>query len=500
MRMRTVLILLLGMSVFTISGSAEGAGPSRRAKIPTRSAIPYIGAIVVDPATGRVLWEDKADAPGYPASLVKLMDLLLVIEGLEAGHLRLTEPVRVTAASSRIGGSQVYLAENEVFSLEELVYATAIHSANDAATALAIHVAGTKDAFVELMNRRAAELGMAGTRFGSVHGLPPAAGQKPDVSSARDLAVLACEILKHPQVLRYTSIKARPFRNGSFDLRNPNRLIGTYEGCDGLKTGYIAAGGFSIVATAERNGRRVVAVVLGCKERKTRDEEGAGLLSKGFLALASLPPPVLPVDVAPVAETNIAACAESACTSQGRCVLASVLTACAAGAVVILACVRLRRLLAARSDCPGEHDLQAMLVMPETDARLPCFSSRPSDVVEDAMMDAAKSRRGENLSVPGANVFVVYPAGSVQSITLWPLRTESGGEVWRWDSANKSFVTRTADNQEKYVTIRTCAGGSPSEPSETVLPLLQAEVRQIDGSYWIWGRARAEFAEQFGKP
>ena len=134
---------------------------------------PYLGAIVVDAATGKVLFEDNADAKGYPASVTKLMVLLVILDAVDSRHLTLDEPVTVTAESAKIGGSQVYLKEGEVFSVDELLYALIVQSANDAATALAIHYAGSKDAFVGLMNRRAREIGMTSTVFHSVHGLPP---------------------------------------------------------------------------------------------------------------------------------------------------------------------------------------------------------------------------------------------------------------------------------------------------------------------------------------
>ena len=290
---------------------APASPATGRAAIDIRSADPYLGAIAVDAATGRVLFEDKADEPGYPASVIKLMDLLLIEERIDAGLLALTNMVQVTAEAARTGGSQVYLAEKEVFPIEELVAALAIHSANDAAVALAVHVAGTPKVFIDLMNKRAAELGMLATRFHSVHGLPPGEGQEPDVSTARDLTLLAREVLRHPDVTRYTSAQNRPFRNGSFALRNPDHLLGSYPGCDGLKTGYFLAGGFSIVATAQRDGRRVIAVVLGSKDSKVRDATARDLLSKGFLALEALPPAAVtnavPTHAVPVARPPKAA-------------------------------------------------------------------------------------------------------------------------------------------------------------------------------------------------
>jgi D-alanyl-D-alanine carboxypeptidase (penicillin-binding protein 5/6) len=302
-RGKCFLMWVLGVMVAATLGLGEAATKpatkakpvksSGRASLPTRSAQPYLGAIVVEAATGQVLFEQNADQAGFPASVIKLMDAFVILDRIAEGHLSLSNTVTVTAESSRIGGSQVYLAEHEVFPLEELLYALMVQSANDAASALAIHVGGTAAAFVELMNQKAAALSLTNTRFHSVHGLPPATGQAGDVSSARDLATLSAALIRtHPDILRYTATRERGFRNGEFILRNHNHLLGSYQGCDGLKTGYITAGGFSMVATAERNGRRVIAVVLGSQDRKVRDLHVAELMSKGFAALPPLPPPV----------------------------------------------------------------------------------------------------------------------------------------------------------------------------------------------------------------
>jgi D-alanyl-D-alanine carboxypeptidase (penicillin-binding protein 5/6) len=161
-----------------------------------------------------------------------------------------------------------------------------VQSANDAAVALAIHISGTKDGFVALMNERAAEIGMSSTSINSVHGLPPGKEQKPDVTTARDLAILARQVLKKKDALRYTSTRERGFRNDTFIMRNHNPLLSTFDGCDGLKTGYYKKAGFSIAATAERNGVRLIAIVLGCPDKNTRNAKAAELLSRGFLAHA----------------------------------------------------------------------------------------------------------------------------------------------------------------------------------------------------------------------
>ena len=287
---RRLLMPLLGTLLLVLPATA------RRAAISTVSRDPYMGALVVS-AEGEVLFEDNADAQGYPASMVKLMNLLLILENVERGALSMKDPVVVTADASNMGGTQVFLKEHESFPLEDMLYAMMVQSANDAAVALAIKVAGSKEGFVDLMNRRAAELGMRKTRFHSVHGLPPAEGQEPDVSTPRDMARLGLALLRRSDVLPFTSTLKRPFRTDSpqpFIMENHNRLLGTFEGCDGLKTGYIKAGGDGIAATAQRGGKRVLAIVMGSLIRETRDAKTRELLATGLNELARKPAPPPP--------------------------------------------------------------------------------------------------------------------------------------------------------------------------------------------------------------
>jgi len=250
---------------------------------------PWLGAIVVDAATGKVLFEDGADASGYPASLVKLMDLLIILEKIEQGQLSLHDQVPVSAKATRAAPSKVWLTEKESFTVDEMLYALMVVSANDAAIALAEKVAGSTDAFLELMNKRARELGMTSTVFHSVNGLPPARGQEHDVTTARDISILCREALKHADTLRYSSTRDRTFRpnagSKTVAMHTHNHLLGRVPGCDGLKTGYISDSGFSIAVTAARNGRRIIAVVLDSVSSKVRDDRAAELVARGFAAL-----------------------------------------------------------------------------------------------------------------------------------------------------------------------------------------------------------------------
>ena len=268
---------------------------------------PYIGAIVLNADTGKTLFEDKADVPGYPASTLKLMTLLVLHEKIEAGELKLTDLVSVSKKASTTGGSQVWLDTREKFRVEDLLYALMIQSANDAAVALAEHVAVSTEAFVALMNAKAAKLGMENTRFASVHGLPPGADQKHDVSTARDLGILCRELCKRPGIFDYTSTPARQFRAplegaGIPDAQRPVYVANAkpidmlthnpflkpphkIEGCDGFKTGYTVSAGYSIAVTCKRNNRRVIVVVLGSEKRETRDAKAKALLSQAWAAL-----------------------------------------------------------------------------------------------------------------------------------------------------------------------------------------------------------------------
>jgi serine-type D-Ala-D-Ala carboxypeptidase (penicillin-binding protein 5/6) len=260
-----------------------------RAKVNSISRDPYISALLLDGDTGKTLLADNADAMVYPASVLKLMNLLVILERIEQGTLRLDEMVQVTREAAKTGGSQVYLDPKEQFSVEDLLYALMVQSANDAAVALATHIAGSKEGFVALMNQKAEALGMKNTHFYSVHGLPPSDGQKPDQTTARDLSILCRELARRPDALQYTGTKERGFRENTFIMRNHNHLLGEVDGCDGFKTGFFDAAGFSIAATAKKGGVRIIAIVMGSKDRKVRDAKAKELLAKGFILIPPKP-------------------------------------------------------------------------------------------------------------------------------------------------------------------------------------------------------------------
>ena len=253
-------------------------GSSEAAETPA-----YKSAILMEAETGKVLYEYQADEKGIPASIVKMMVMLLTAEAAKKGVFSLDQDVTVSTEASRMGGSQVYLKEGEIFPLGTLLKAVTISSANDASYAIAEHMAGTIEAMVDLMNERAKELGMSKTGYTNVHGLPPAPGQEQDYTSARDTAILAREIIKHPLILKWTGRWKDTIREGKFTLFNTNRnLLRTFRGMDGIKTGYYKEAGYNLCATARRNNMRLISVVLGTATRKGRDKETRKLLLQGF--------------------------------------------------------------------------------------------------------------------------------------------------------------------------------------------------------------------------
>jgi D-alanyl-D-alanine carboxypeptidase (penicillin-binding protein 5/6) len=247
-------------------------------------------AILVDASTGQELFSKNADLQLPPASMVKIMTMLLVMEEIDSGRAKLTDKVTVSARSSTTGGSQVYLKEGESFTVEEMLKAVAIHSANDASVALAEHFSGAVEAFVDAMNRRAKELGLEKTVFTNPDGLPPEKGQDPTLSSARELSIMARELIKHPKILEWTTIQNMIFREQPKTiLYNTNKLVGKYQGLDGLKTGHTDEAGWCLTATAKRGDVRLVSVVMKTKSESERSTQTARLLDYGFRSFVPVP-------------------------------------------------------------------------------------------------------------------------------------------------------------------------------------------------------------------
>ncbi|HHV56114.1 MAG TPA: D-alanyl-D-alanine carboxypeptidase [Firmicutes bacterium] len=263
--------------------------PFARAETAPESPSPVPGfdpgvpaAFLVDTGTGQVLYEKSADEKVSPASISKVMVLLLAMEAIEEGRAHLDDQVQISERAASMGGSQLYLAAGSSYTLQELLEMLAIASANDATVAITEYLAGSEAVFVAAMNRRAKELGMKDTVFRDASGLPLANGEE-NVSTARDIARMSLELVRRfPKVLEWTSIWTKQFRPDLPVAVNTNRLIRRYPGADGLKTGHTEKAGYSVVATARRDDRRLLAVVLRAGSDQERLQATTSLLDYGF--------------------------------------------------------------------------------------------------------------------------------------------------------------------------------------------------------------------------
>ena len=283
-----------------ISGLLAGALTLLLA-LPARAeslAVEAGACLLMEKTTGEVLYAVNEHQPLEPASVTKIMTILLVMEAIDAGTLSYDDMVTASAYACSMGGSQIWLKENEQMSVEEMLKAVCVASANDCSVALAEHLAGSAEAFVEKMNQRAGELGMNDTNFLNPTGLPT----QGHVTSAYDIALMSRElILRHPDIRRFTTIWMDTLRGGEFGLSNTNKLIRFYQGATGLKTGSTDSALYCLSATAERDGMELIAVILKSPTSTQRFESAKTLLNYGFaayaLALAQPPEPLAPIPV-----------------------------------------------------------------------------------------------------------------------------------------------------------------------------------------------------------
>ena len=258
---------------------AVGLGLTARAE---DLALPAPSCILMEKDTGQILYESNAHEKLRPASVTKIMTLLLVMEALDNGSIGWDDTVTTSAAAAAKGGSQIYLEENEQLPLREMLKSVVVSSANDCACALAEHVAGSEAAFVSRMNDRAAELGMTDTHFVNCTGLDDGPDADTHLTTAYDIALMSCELLKHDEIKEYTTIWMDTVRNGQFGLSNTNKLVRFYDGTTGLKTGSTGSAGYCLSATAEKNGMELIAVVLKGKTSDERFSDAKSLLNYGF--------------------------------------------------------------------------------------------------------------------------------------------------------------------------------------------------------------------------
>jgi D-alanyl-D-alanine carboxypeptidase (penicillin-binding protein 5/6) len=276
-------ILVLVLFLFAVTAAHARTAPQKKARTQTPASQsqakgagdqeePYKAYVVMEASTGKVLEGVNAHLRWPPASITKLMLSLLVMEKLSANEIKLTDTITASRDASKMGGSQVFIREGENFTLEELMKAMMIASANDAAYAIAEFIAGSKDQCVDLMNEKAKSLNMTDTEFRSVHGLPPSKAEEEDLTSPEDLATLARHLLKYRKLLEWTSARSEPFRDETLIMVNHNKLLGRMSSIDGLKTGFYRRSGYNIVATAKKGDFRLIVVVMGSPTAKVRDD------------------------------------------------------------------------------------------------------------------------------------------------------------------------------------------------------------------------------------
>ncbi|MCK4259092.1 MAG: D-alanyl-D-alanine carboxypeptidase [Halanaerobiales bacterium] len=240
-------------------------------------------AILMEVTTGEIIFEKNLNEKLPPASITKIMSLLLIMEALDDGRANLSDVVRTSENAMKMGGSQIYLEVGEEMTLEDLIKSIAIASANDSCVAVAEYLYGTEEAFVKKMNDRAKELGLINTFFYNTNGLPPSDSEiQGNYTSAKDVAIMSRELLKHTEILKWTSIWIDYVRNGKFILTNTNKLVRHYEGVDGLKTGYTSKAKFCLSATGQRNGLRFISIVMGAPTSIVRFNEISTMLNYGF--------------------------------------------------------------------------------------------------------------------------------------------------------------------------------------------------------------------------
>lgn len=258
-------------------------------------------AALIDVATGTVLFEQNSHERLSPASVTKVMTMLLIMEAIDSGKISWGDTVTASEEAAAKGGSQVYLKVGETMIVEDMLKSIAVSSANDCACAMAEHLSGSEASFVEAMNARAKELGMEDTHFVNCTGLDDSADAAEHKTSAHDIALMSRELLhNHPDITKFTTIWMDTIRNGAFGLSNTNKMVRFYNGCTGLKTGFTRGAGYCLSASAEREGLQLIAVVMGCESSQKRFAACKALLDYGFANFALIQPEIPESSVVPV--------------------------------------------------------------------------------------------------------------------------------------------------------------------------------------------------------
>ena len=290
MRRASVFLVLI-----LLSGLLPPRGHAAELKVGGKSAL------LMDVTTGTVLFESNAHEPLAPASVTKVMTMLLIMEAIDSGKISWDDTVTTSEAAAAKGGSQVYLKVGESMTVTDMLKSIAVSSANDCACAMAEHIAGSEAAFVELMNARAKELGMNDTHFVNCTGLDDSEDAKNHRTSAHDIAVMSRQLLKyHPEIKKFTTIWMDSVRNGAFGLSNTNKLIRFYDGATGLKTGFTSGAGYCLSASALRDGMELIAVVMGAESSQVRFLTCKTMLDHGFANYALIAPDLCDAGEIPV--------------------------------------------------------------------------------------------------------------------------------------------------------------------------------------------------------
>lgn len=297
----SVIVIFTSLSVFSFAENESMMPVDVKAK----------SAVLMDQTTGKVLMKMNENQKLYPASVTKIMSMLLVAEAIDNNTIRLTDEVTASTEASKKGGSQIWLKEGETMTVEEMLKATAVYSANDACTALGEYIAGSDEGFVMMMNERAQELGMKNTHFDNCTGLDDTT--QTHLTTAYDIALMSRELMKHQFIMQYTKIWMDSLRDGKTELVNTNKLIRFYEGATGLKTGTTSKAGCCISATATRDGTSLIAVVMGADNSKDRFEGAKTMLNWGFANYETVTPKI---DKSLITDVNIIMGEEKKITPQ----------------------------------------------------------------------------------------------------------------------------------------------------------------------------------------
>ena len=297
-----IVILVFSFSVSTFAYAETSVSTQLKDRLQNAPEISAKSAVLYEATTGTILYEKNSSEALPPASVTKIMTLLLLAQGIEDGSISLDDRVIISKNASSMGGSQVFLKEGEEMSVEELLKCTVIASANDASVALAEHLCGSEEAFVKKMNMKAEELKLSGSRFENTTGLDDTVNNH--TMSAYDIAVLSSLLIQYDFITKYSSLWQDTIRDGAFTLTNTNRLVRYYDGCNGLKTGSTDKAGYCVSVSAQRNNLKLICVIMGADSKEKRNEEARALLDYGFSSVSLYESPSVLLEKIPVLKSS----------------------------------------------------------------------------------------------------------------------------------------------------------------------------------------------------